>query len=32
MKLDEAPNTYQNDVDGIDELVFKMQKITIDKP
>lgn len=32
MKLDDQPNTYQNDIDGIDELVSKMEKITIDKP
>ena len=32
MKIqDQQPNVYQNDVEGIDQLIAKMDKITIEK-
>ena len=33
LKLTDAqPNTYENDVEGIDELISRMEKVTLDKP
>lgn len=31
MKIDDKPNTYENEVEGIDELIKGMEKISIEK-
>lgn len=29
---DVQPNTYENDVEGIDQLISRMEKVTLEKP